>query len=308
MATRWSEVDSARQFISQHAAAGSFEDEGPWTREEDALLIRLVQRYGPKKWSQIALHVPGRKGKQCRERFKNHLDTSVKKTPWTSDEDKILLEAQSKIGNRWCEISKLLDGRPENAVKNRWNSLMNKRWTRQIKKHRTAKKKSAPSSSSSSSSASQSSSSSSSAAAAQPLRPRWDTTMRRPQRHSRTYFQILRSRSRTVQIRCSCSKKKKTKTTRERKKKQKKLLGQSFVFDNEEDNAALQAGVSVAGSLCSRAECARRCQDEQGGSAASVMGPLALVGHSACCAGKQSPRIANDRRVPAPGNATLQPL
>ena len=37
---------------------------GPWTSTEDELLIKLVKRYGPKKWSVIALHVPGRKGKQ----------------------------------------------------------------------------------------------------------------------------------------------------------------------------------------------------------------------------------------------------
>jgi hypothetical protein len=99
---------------------------GPWSREEDDLLASLVAKHGAKKWSVIAEFVPGRIGKQCRERWLNHLDTSVKKTPWTEEEDNILLETQRKIGNRWCEIARMLPGRPENAVKNRYNSLVNK--------------------------------------------------------------------------------------------------------------------------------------------------------------------------------------
>lgn len=39
-----------------------------WTKEADAAIVDLVAEYGPKHWSQIAAHVPGRSGKQCRER------------------------------------------------------------------------------------------------------------------------------------------------------------------------------------------------------------------------------------------------
>ena len=42
---------------------------GPWTAEEDGKVVDLVERYGPKKWSLVAQHLPGRIGKQCRERY-----------------------------------------------------------------------------------------------------------------------------------------------------------------------------------------------------------------------------------------------
>jgi hypothetical protein len=41
---------------------------GPWTEEEDATLIEMVDKCGPQNWSQIATALPGRIGKQCRER------------------------------------------------------------------------------------------------------------------------------------------------------------------------------------------------------------------------------------------------
>jgi len=100
---------------------------GPWKEEEDAKLTELVEKYGPKDWSTIASHIPGRIGKQCRERWFNHLSPDVRKTNWTPEEDRIIIEAHSKIGNKWTNISKLLEGRPANAIKNHWNSTLLKR-------------------------------------------------------------------------------------------------------------------------------------------------------------------------------------
>lgn len=105
-----------------------------WSNEEDEILVRIVDDRGPKNWNVVAKELnvelygsmPVRQGKQCRERWFNHLNPTLRKGNWRASEDIYILTKQIELGNRWSEIAKAMDGRTENSVKNRWKCMVKK--------------------------------------------------------------------------------------------------------------------------------------------------------------------------------------
>jgi len=113
---------------------------GAWTPDEDQKLAELVRLYGPQKWSDIARQLPGRIGKQCRERWHNHVDPNINKAPWTEEEERILAEEFKLRGSKWAEIAKRLPGRTDNSIKNHYNSFIRRQETQRRGRKRNANK------------------------------------------------------------------------------------------------------------------------------------------------------------------------
>lgn len=117
--------------LSKSASSSSEEDaelrRGPWTLEEDTLLIHYIASHGEGRWNLLAKCSGLRRtGKSCRLRWLNYLKPDVKRGNLTPQEQLLILELHSKWGNRWSKIAQHLPGRTDNEIKNYWRTRVQK--------------------------------------------------------------------------------------------------------------------------------------------------------------------------------------
>ena len=99
----------------------------PWSEEEDKTMKQLVNKYGTSNWTLISNKMGKlRNGKQCRERWYNQLNPSMKKNNWTLNEENILFSKHMQLGNKWSDIASFLPGRTLNDIKNHFYSKLRK--------------------------------------------------------------------------------------------------------------------------------------------------------------------------------------
>ncbi|KAI7738328.1 hypothetical protein M8C21_012260, partial [Ambrosia artemisiifolia] len=98
-----------------------------WSQEEDDILREQIRMHGTDNWAIVASKFKDKSTRQCRRRWFTYLNSDFKKGGWSQEEDMLLCEAQKIFGNRWTEIAKVVSGRTDNAVKNRFSTLCKKR-------------------------------------------------------------------------------------------------------------------------------------------------------------------------------------
>ncbi|KAH7654214.1 Transcription factor Myb domain-containing protein [Dioscorea alata] len=104
---------------------------GPWTPEEDIILVSYIQQHGPGNWRLVPINTGlMRCSKSCRLRWTNYLRPGIKRGNFTYTEEAIIVHLQSLLGNRWAAIASYLPQRTDNDIKNYWNTHLKKKLRR----------------------------------------------------------------------------------------------------------------------------------------------------------------------------------
>lgn len=94
-----------------------------WTREEDELLKQLVNYHGENNWVLVSKFINNRNVRQCKERWNNYLSPRINTSPWTPEEDRILMLKYLEFGNQWSILSRFFKNRTYSSVKNRFLTI-----------------------------------------------------------------------------------------------------------------------------------------------------------------------------------------
>jgi hypothetical protein len=105
------------------ACAALHKPKAKWFKEEDNILMQAIEVHGPSNWNSLAFALPGRTGKQCRERWMSKLSSNFTTKPWTPEEDEMLIALQQERGNQWAKFKSFLPGRSTISIKNMWISI-----------------------------------------------------------------------------------------------------------------------------------------------------------------------------------------
>ncbi|KAL4311515.1 hypothetical protein GQ457_01G049550 [Hibiscus cannabinus] len=104
---------------------------GPWTAEEDQILIDYIQQHGHGKWRTLPKNAGLKRcGKSCRLRWANYLRPDIKRGKFSTQEEETIIQLHSFLGNKWSAIAARLPGRTDNEIKNYWNTRIKKKLLR----------------------------------------------------------------------------------------------------------------------------------------------------------------------------------
>src|SRR5437764_10799937 len=96
---------------------------GVWKNTEDEILKAAVSKYGKNQWARISSLLVRKSPKQCKARWYEWLDPSIKKTEWSKEEDEKLLHLAKLMPTQWRTIAPIVGRTPAQCLE-RYQKLL----------------------------------------------------------------------------------------------------------------------------------------------------------------------------------------
>ena len=96
---------------------------GVWKNTEDEILKAAIMKYGKNQWARVASLLARKSAKQCKARWYEWLDPSIRKTEWTRQEDEKLLHLAKMMPTQWRTIAPIV-GRTAAQCLERYEKLL----------------------------------------------------------------------------------------------------------------------------------------------------------------------------------------
>src|ERR1700761_4769417 len=96
---------------------------GVWTNIEDEILKAAISKYGLNQWARVSSLLARKTPKQCKARWDEWLDPSIRKIEWSREEDEKLLHLAKLMPTQWRTIAPIV-GRTANQCLERYNKLL----------------------------------------------------------------------------------------------------------------------------------------------------------------------------------------
>jgi len=110
---------------------------GVWKNTEDEILKAAVMKYGKNQWARISSLLVRKSAKQCKARWSEWLDPSIKKTEWSREEEEKLLHLAKLMPCQWRSIAPIVGRTAAQCLEHTRNCWTRHRIRRMVSMHRT---------------------------------------------------------------------------------------------------------------------------------------------------------------------------
>lgn len=127
------EINSFQKLFKMIGDSSKKHPKDKFKQEDDEKLIDIVKKVGILDWCKIAKMMGNKNPRQCKDRWTNYLAPNINKTPFSLNEDLMLIELHKILGCKWTMIASYFHNRSDVSIKSRFKILQRRNQLQYLK-------------------------------------------------------------------------------------------------------------------------------------------------------------------------------